>query len=166
MDTPEQNKLLEHIIDTYGDLTSIDDVQMKDGKFYITATAEKNKVIFVTGGSGDEYRYSPDSLHWINHIYAGIEILPRLPEIITIKHIGHTSKSRQMKNKYGKIKSMKIIHHWKYFVDGQIFVKKRIEPLDIRLSTCYNEFLSINTFNLSWDELYPNDQIPHVYESD
>ena len=158
---------LEHLLNTYGELTSVDNVQMKDGRFYITASTETHKnIYFVTGGEDEAYRYSPNALRWNSHICVGLEILNTVPPIISQKTFGRSDKSKQMFTKYGDILSINILHHWKYYVDGQIFVQNRTTPLSVRLSTCYDEFLDINTFDLSWDTLYPVDQIPYVYESD
>ena len=154
---------------TYGTLISIDDIQMKCGTFYITAQTEKKGIIyFTTYGGDDGYRYDPDTLDWEFHINAGMKItatpFQETERTYSQENLyGRTAK--KMYKKYGKLLSMKIIHHWKYCVDGLIFVEKRSTPMNIRLSECYDDFLKINTFATSWDDLYPHEQIPYIYKS-
>jgi hypothetical protein len=61
------------LIEKYGKITSIVNIQMENGRYDITAETEKEgTVYFSTSGGFDDYRYSPGSESWEEHVYGGL----------------------------------------------------------------------------------------------
>lgn len=167
--------LVDHLVDKYGNIKSITNIQLRNGRYDITADTEKGSTVyFSTGGKDEDYKYSCGSHDWGEHVCHGLtlgdfhETSFKIP-IIDVSERSlkpHGIRAKQMYKRYGTLLSIKIIDQWKYHVDGEITVSKRDKPVPIRLSRWYDEYLNIDTYKLSWDDLMGEDQPPYILEND
>ena len=165
------SKYVDYLKNKYGNINTISNIQMANCRYYITAETEKaGKVYFKTGGGEEDYKYSPESTDWNEHIYGGLEekrfyTEPHVPTISETKP--YYSEAKKLFKKYGKLLSINITDHWKYYVNAEIIVEKRDHPIKVRLSASYDRYCKINTFDVSWDRLVERDcDHTYVYETE
>ena len=167
----KREEFLNNLENTYGKIISISNIQLSHGQYDITCDTEKRgTVYFSTGGGFDDYKYSPVSKSWSEHVYGGLT-LDRFRNVPFVfgksKDDGYPKNNwiKSLRKKYGKVLSIRVTDHWKYKVEGEITVEKRDRPVKVLLCRELGGYCDIDTYNVSWSSVFSGDSTD-VYETD
>jgi hypothetical protein len=142
----------------YGMIISITNIQMKNCKYNITAETNKGRTVYFTTGDGfDDYKYSPESKDWTEHVHGGLTMkkFQDIPfKLGTPSEISLSNRYSNLYKVYGRILSINITGHWKYVTNAEITFEKKDEPISITLSEDYDDYCLVDTYDLSWNSIF------------